>query len=928
MIKKTLWITVLVLGMTFEATAAEQLSVYPAVPGLDPSVHYSFRVRQVGSEQWMTPFAWFTDCVPSTPANDATKYYSEYIGSWSNTYCNFEMADNVPVEVEITRLDPSTGTPVAIQKAVPHPRRKVKSWRIENGKAYVIIDKPVLFAVDIDGQLDEQDAPRIVDGIWGDDAVYSGPPIHTVTVFANPFILDKPSLNDPKVYAVNPGEIPPQTGSWSILYFKPGVHRLFVGDRLDVYYDGCDFQLKSDKSYYIPGDAIVYGHMNTFDNDEANIWTRNARVFGHGTLSGAKSSHPEDMQPPVGHLDVGVRLRTLEFVRATGCRVEGITFADSANHTCKVDSLGYADPAEKPINYARWLKVFTWRANGDGITVKGNSYLEDCFIRAQDDGTYVRGLGIHRNVYWNDVNGKALRCSFITSDRTAGYPASLPQQLIVEDIDVIYGRGMFLSGRSVISRPGGNAGADLGGGVKNTGQHVVFRNINVEDPRPVRRCIGMMEAEDTPGAGDIAGILFKNIRVASNPVFGDLNVLWGFSNAQVYNLTLDNFVQVGEHFDSLNDFKYDEYAHSMIFSNTAPETMTYLNTSGYGKWYVYGDWNGGVEPANNDIVNHTAVAEVLTVDAPAYAGTLNIAHADTAAVSIALGGKLNITHAVSLGAAGSGRLNLLDGNLKLQSSLGSALSVANGNIHIENGTLLWAGNHISDIQALYAAGKLTLAKGQDAMLSASATLIGQYGQSKLYADYNNATAGYTTVWVARLTEIVVNLHVEAENYTAMNGIQTQSTTDTGGGLNTGYIHTGDWADYAINIPAAGTYTVDFRVASGSSGGMINMVVGGSAIGTAATVTGTGGWQTWTTVSTTATFNTTGTQTLRLNFVGGGGFLYNINWFKCTISIPLLPSDLNGDNKVNLVDFALMSEGWQNGCEMTDLLKMAEDWLIN
>jgi len=161
----------------------------------------------------------------------------------------------------------------------------------------------------------------------------------------------------------------------------------------------------------------------------------------------------------------------------------------------------------------------------------------------------------------------------------------------------------------------------------------------------------------------------------------------------------------------------------------------------------------------------------------------------------------------------------------------------------------------------------------------------------------------------------------------MSGIQKENTSDVGGGQNIGWIENGDWAQYSINVPVAGTYQVDFRVASATSGGTINMVVGGSTIGSVA-VTGTGGWQTWKTVTATATFNTVGTQTLRLNFVGGTGYLYNINWFKCTISISLLLSDLNGDNKVNLVDFALMSADWQNGYDMTDLLKMAEDWLIN
>jgi hypothetical protein len=228
------------------------------------------------------------------------------------------------------------------------------------------------------------------------------------------------------------------------------------------------------------------------------------------------------------------------------------------------------------------------------------------------------------------------------------------------------------------------------------------------------------------------------------------DTFWGYSLAQYRGLIFDNLTVSGQHYDSIDDFVYNQYVHDFVFQNTAPQTMNYLNTSGYGKWYVYGDWDSGVEPANNDIVNHTAAASVLTVDAPAYAGTLNIAHANTATVSIALDGKLNITNAISLGAAGSGAIKLLDGTLTLKNSAGSALSVANGKIHIENGTLLWAGNHISDIQALYADGKISLAKGRVATLSSSATLIGEYGQSKLYADYNTATAGYTTVWVTYL----------------------------------------------------------------------------------------------------------------------------------------------------------------------------------
>jgi hypothetical protein len=893
--------------------SVQRLSVYPAVPGLTPSVRYSFRVHEVGSTQWMTPFAWFTKCIDKGTGDPNNRYYNKQIGGWSNTYCNFEMANHVPVEVEITRLDSSTGLPVDIQKATPHPRRKVRSWRVENGKAYVIFDKPVLFAVDIDGQLDDHNAPKLFDNSWSDSAFpYTNEnAIHTVTIFANPFILDKPVLGAPGVYAVEPGVIPPDDGSWTTLYFKPGVHKMFPGDRWDKGDEFHDFRIRSNRSYYIPGDAMVHG---TFNNGEDPLDARNIRIFGHGTISGEKILHRSAMIPP---LEDSWRQLSFSVSNAAGCKVEGITVTDPAFHTGYLSGGWTTDPAL--FNYVRWFKTITWRANGDGTSPNGSGYLEDCFLRTADDGTYVKGLGIRRMVYWNDCNGIALRCNHIGFERGYSYPPSLPDKLYVEDIDIIYGRRVFMGSPAVIGLPGNYS--SQGG---STGSHVVFRNINYEDPRPTRILFGF---DTTACTGDVAGIRFENIRAAATSVFGNTDTFMGDPNSHIRNLIFDNVTLAGQHYDSLDDFTHNAYVYDFVFENTAPQTMTYLNTSGYGKWYMRGDWDSGVEPANNDIVNHTAIAEVLTVDAPAWAGTLNIAHADTAAVSIELGGKLKVANALSVGSAGSGELNLLYGSLELQSSLGSALSVADGNIHIENGTLLWAGNHISDIQAFYAAGKLTLAKGQDAMLSASGTLIGQYGQSKLYADYNNATPGYTTVWVARLTKQVVTLHVEAESYTTMSGIKNETTTDTGGGQNIGYIENGDWTQYTINVPAAGTYQVDFRVASGGSGGTINMVVGGSTVGSAA-VANTGGWQTWKTVTTPATFSTAGVQTLWLNFVGGTGYLYNINWFKCTISIPILPGDFSGDSKVNLVDFELLSSDWQNGYEMPDLLDMAQNWLIH
>ena len=56
------------------------------------------------------------------------------------------------------------------------------------------------------------------------------------------------------------------------------------------------FSLLQNKSYYIPGDAIIYGTMNNGQDDTDGSFIR---IFGHGTLSGDKLPHPNHAEPPV-----------------------------------------------------------------------------------------------------------------------------------------------------------------------------------------------------------------------------------------------------------------------------------------------------------------------------------------------------------------------------------------------------------------------------------------------------------------------------------------------------------------------------------------------------------------------------------------------------------------------------------------------------
>jgi hypothetical protein len=120
--------------------------------------------------------------------------------------------------------------------------------------------------------------------------------------------------------------------------------------------------------------------------------------------------------------------------------------------------------------------------------------------------------------------------------------------------------------------------------------------------------------------------------------------------------------------------------------------------------------------------------------------------------------------------------------------------------------------------------------------------------------------------------------IEAENYTSQSGIQTETCSE--GGLNIGYIENGDYAVYSNVNFGTGSEEFQARVASGGSGGKIEIRIDGSngtLIGTCQ-VSGTGGWQTWTTVSCNIS-KVTGKHDVYLKFTGGDGYLFNLNWFE-------------------------------------------------
>jgi phosphatidylserine/phosphatidylglycerophosphate/cardiolipin synthase-like enzyme/sarcosine oxidase gamma subunit len=121
---------------------------------------------------------------------------------------------------------------------------------------------------------------------------------------------------------------------------------------------------------------------------------------------------------------------------------------------------------------------------------------------------------------------------------------------------------------------------------------------------------------------------------------------------------------------------------------------------------------------------------------------------------------------------------------------------------------------------------------------------------------------------------------------ANEGGQYRSTavdieTSTEGGYDVGWIAPGEWLKYTVNVTAAGTYDLEFRVAASGSGGTFHLEVGTTNVTGPLTIPNTGGWQTWTTVKKTGVSLAAGSQVWRVVFDANGasGAVGNLNYIR-------------------------------------------------
>ncbi|MEZ0066428.1 hypothetical protein ABIA32_002438 [Streptacidiphilus sp. MAP12-20] len=120
---------------------------------------------------------------------------------------------------------------------------------------------------------------------------------------------------------------------------------------------------------------------------------------------------------------------------------------------------------------------------------------------------------------------------------------------------------------------------------------------------------------------------------------------------------------------------------------------------------------------------------------------------------------------------------------------------------------------------------------------------------------------------------VTSVNGTANGYRA-DGVDLETTTDTGGGYDLGWTTGGQWFRYTVAVATAGTYTVSLRVAAPSAvtDAFHLSDASGTNLSGNLNLPATGGWQAWTTVTAQVTLPA-GQQVLTLNQDNGG---WNVN----------------------------------------------------
>jgi len=110
--------------------------------------------------------------------------------------------------------------------------------------------------------------------------------------------------------------------------------------------------------------------------------------------------------------------------------------------------------------------------------------------------------------------------------------------------------------------------------------------------------------------------------------------------------------------------------------------------------------------------------------------------------------------------------------------------------------------------------------------------------------------------------------------------------------NIGWIETGEWLKYTVNIEMSGTYDINLRIAGSATGGKILLKLDNSNLGDFVNVPVTGGYQNWDDVKLENVYLPSGVHNLQILFFFGG---FNFNYAEFILKT----TDVEIDNSLKL-----------------------------
>jgi hypothetical protein len=143
-------------------------------------------------------------------------------------------------------------------------------------------------------------------------------------------------------------------------------------------------------------------------------------------------------------------------------------------------------------------------------------------------------------------------------------------------------------------------------------------------------------------------------------------------------------------------------------------------------------------------------------------------------------------------------------------------------------------------------------------------------------------------------------------YRPSEGVDIETTSDTGGGYDVGWTGAGEWIEYTVNVTNTGVYNLEVRYASPGSNGVLHVEFDGLNKTGPIGYTNTGGWQTWQSLFRNGIGLNAGQQVMRVSLDTNSpntGNIGNLNYFRFTFVSNNTPPTVSMTNPVVSARFA-------------------------